>query len=156
MDTVAARRAGHDVEPPAGLLQNVEDLARNVLERISDGAVPLRVRREVFTSDACYALSARPLRLGDGSVTAVVTLERREPDVPAAQLRVVFGLTPREASVARLLARGLSNLAVAREMGVSKHTARHHTENVMLKLRVRSRRQVAGALRAGLDARQTA
>jgi DNA-binding NarL/FixJ family response regulator len=154
---VTRHSSGQESDRPTEIQRSVEDLARTVLDRVDEGTVPLRVRREVFTSDACYALSARPLRLPDGMVTAVVTLERRAPEPPPAEaLREAFGLTRKEASVARLLARGFSNLAIAHEMGVSKHTARHHTENVMLKLCVRSRTQVGGVLRAGLDARQSA
>lgn len=57
-----------------------------------------------------------------------------------------IGLTGREAEVARLLARRATNAEVAAALGVSAHTARHHTERVMQKLGLRSRRAVAAAL----------
>jgi DNA-binding CsgD family transcriptional regulator len=56
------------------------------------------------------------------------------------------GLTPREAEVAALLARGLPNAAVARQLGISPHTARHHTQRVLAKLGVHSRAEAAARL----------
>jgi DNA-binding CsgD family transcriptional regulator len=41
---------------------------------------------------------------------------------------------------------GRSNASIATTLGVSEHTARHHTERVMVKLGVRSRAQVAPTL----------
>ena len=58
------------------------------------------------------------------------------------------GLTGREVEVARLLARRLTNAEMAAALGVSAHTVRHHTERVMQKLGVRSRRDVATILLA--------
>lgn len=59
-------------------------------------------------------------------------------------LQELYHLTAREAEVALLLAEGSSNFAVARELGISPHTARHHTQRVLGKLSVRSR-ALAGA-----------
>jgi DNA-binding NarL/FixJ family response regulator len=56
-----------------------------------------------------------------------------------------FHLTVREQEVAMLLSEGLSNAQVAQALGVSTHTARHHTESVLLKLGVHSR-AAAGAV----------
>ena len=56
-----------------------------------------------------------------------------------------FHLTAREQEVALLLAEGLTNAQVAEVLGVSTHTARHHTESVLLKLGVHSR-AAAGAV----------
>jgi DNA-binding NarL/FixJ family response regulator len=58
-----------------------------------------------------------------------------------------FRLTSREADVARLLARGESNARIASLLAISPHTARRHTEAVMLKLGVHSRAAVGSALR---------
>lgn len=61
------------------------------------------------------------------------------------RLRREFHLTAREQEVAMLLSDGLSNAQVAETLGVSTHTARHHTESVLLKLGVHSR-AAAGAV----------
>ena len=74
----------------------------------------------------------------------LVTLERLTPaPPPPAELRRRFGLTPSEARVALLLARGLSNAALVDALGVSASTARRHTEHVLRKLGVHSRAAVA-------------
>src|SRR5207253_2941693 len=57
-----------------------------------------------------------------------------------------YGLTPRETEVALLLARRLTTEEIARALGCAERTARHHTEQVMTKLGVASRRAVADAL----------
>ncbi len=46
-----------------------------------------------------------------------------------------------------LLIRGMSNRGIAEHLGISPHTARHHTERVMTKLGLQSRAAIAAALR---------
>jgi DNA-binding CsgD family transcriptional regulator len=77
----------------------------------------------------------------------LVALERLTPAPrPEAELREAFGLTRAEVRVAALLARGKSNAETARELFISPHTARRHTEQIMRKLRVRSRAEVGASL----------
>ena len=52
-------------------------------------------------------------------------------------------LTPRELEVARLIADGLTNQAIARRLSVAPRTAEAHVENIRRKLEVRSRAQIA-------------
>ena len=61
-------------------------------------------------------------------------------------LCVHFGLTEREIEVATLIARGLSDQAIANRLGISPRTAEHHTEHVLRKLRVDRRSAVAALL----------
>jgi DNA-binding CsgD family transcriptional regulator len=73
-----------------------------------------------------------------------------DPGAPSAEcLRERFGLSPREVEVARLLADGLSTHELSAMLHVSSHTARHHTESVLRKLRVRRRSEVGRRLRGG-------
>ena len=58
-----------------------------------------------------------------------------------------YGFTRREREVARLLAQGKSNAAIARELRISAHTARHHTQRVLAKLAVHSRAEAGAKLR---------
>jgi DNA-binding NarL/FixJ family response regulator len=58
-----------------------------------------------------------------------------------------YGFTRREHEVARLLAQGKSNAAIARELRISAHTARHHTQRVLAKLAVHSRAEAGAKLR---------
>jgi DNA-binding NarL/FixJ family response regulator len=48
-------------------------------------------------------------------------------------------LTPRERAVALLIAGGLSNKDIARELGLSQGTIQNHVHNILQKLGVRSR-----------------
>ena len=60
-------------------------------------------------------------------------------------------LTPRELDVLRLLAEGLGVAKIAAELGVSVHTVRNHTQNILTKLGVHSRLEaVSTALREGI------
>lgn len=79
--------------------------------------------------------------------SALVAVERVVPEpLSDAVLRDRFRLTPREIRVARLLAEGRSNQAVASALGVSTRTAEHHTAHVLLKLGAPSRAAVAAIL----------
>jgi DNA-binding NarL/FixJ family response regulator len=69
-----------------------------------------------------------------------------------AELVARFGLTLRQAGVARLLARGLTNPEIADLLAISRFTVRNHAEQVLAKLGVTSRGRVASALRAAYDA----
>ena len=46
-----------------------------------------------------------------------------------------------------LLAQGRSNVAIAKTLGISTHTARHHTQRVLAKMRVHSRAEAGAKLR---------
>ena len=59
-------------------------------------------------------------------------------------------LTPREAEVLALVARGRSNAEVARALGLSLKTVQNHVSSVLAKLQVRDRTQAVLRLR-GLD-----
>ncbi len=65
---------------------------------------------------------------------------------PAAQLEQ---LTPRERDVLAGVARGLTNKAIAAELGISRRTVEAHRESLMRKLEIHS---VAGLTRFALEA----
>ena len=58
-----------------------------------------------------------------------------------------YGLTRREVQVAMLLAQGRSNQAIAQELQISAHTARHHTQRILSKLEVHSRGEAGAKIR---------
>lgn len=71
----------------------------------------------------------------------------RQPDT------ILYGLTPRELDVLRLLAGGWTTRAMARELGVTFHTIRNYVQAVIQKLGAHSRLEaVAIALRDGVVA----
>jgi DNA-binding CsgD family transcriptional regulator len=78
----------------------------------------------------------------------------RNSAVRMNDLALRFGLTPRESEVAFLLADGCSNSLVAELLGISRHTARHHTQHVLGKLAVRSRGKAAAIIRGHVHVTQ--
>jgi DNA-binding NarL/FixJ family response regulator len=55
----------------------------------------------------------------------------------------VGSLTSREQEIAGLLAQGLSNKAIAQSLVIAQRTAENHVANIMVKLELTSRSQVA-------------
>lgn len=88
-------------------------------------------------------LPAALLGAGGGRRSTPIT----RPSRPGAADRARIDLTRRESDVAHLLARGERNAQIAAILRISPHTARRHTETVMLKLGVHSRAAVGAALR---------
>ena len=77
----------------------------------------------------------------------------QSPLSPAVAARVIDQLTPREREVLRLIADGLSNKRIARELGVAEKTVKTHVGHVLAKLGVPDRTSAAlHAVRAGLVA----
>ena len=62
------------------------------------------------------------------------------------QVMSACGLTLRQAEVALLIADGLSNPEIAERLGISRFTARNHAEQILARLQVESRWQVARVL----------
>jgi DNA-binding CsgD family transcriptional regulator len=114
---------------------------------------------EVGTRAGWYRMRATLLtqKIKEISSRAVmVTIHRAEPRLPSPDfLMRSFSMTTREADVALLLARGVSNAGIASELRISQHTARHHTESVLAKLNVHTRREVASAIVAGAPCDET-
>ena len=95
---------------------------------------------------------AEPLlaRWGGWRVAELVQVRERLGLVPADGRRAVTGtgaLTPREREVALLVADGLTNAELARRLYISPKTAAIHVSNILHKLGVSSRTEVADAVR---------
>lgn len=137
---LAAPRTG--APPPPRIADRADEPSRDdtstdALEREARTAAARYRIRAAAISDALAGI-ARPV---------VVTLERLTPQLPsAASLMAHFGLTVCEARVAYILMQGRTNDGIARTLKISPHTARHHTENVLLKLNAHSRGEAIGKL----------
>lgn len=67
----------------------------------------------------------------------------RSAVAPPAVIRSKYNLTEQEARVAFHLAHGRGNRAIARELGLTERTVRHHVERIMRKLDTQSRTEAA-------------
>jgi DNA-binding NarL/FixJ family response regulator len=90
--------------------------------------------------------AVRTLAAGDAILAPAVTRRVIEAfgSVPRPQPEAVdrlAALSPREVEVLRLLARGLSNSEIARDLFVSDATAKTHVSNVLAKLALKDRVQ---------------
>jgi DNA-binding CsgD family transcriptional regulator len=89
------------------------------------------------------------LRLAAPGEAAKVAMVSREPR-PAPDVAEVE-LTPRELDVLTLLAEGASNKTIARQLGISVHTAKFHVGSILDKLDATGRTDaVAHAARRGV------
>jgi len=87
---------------------------------------------EVYLDPAVAGIVARGMRTG------VV-----RPDGDRATAAALSSLTARERDVLACVARGLSNRAIAGELGMAERTARTHVSNILAKLGLTSRTQAA-------------
>lgn len=121
---------------------------------------------EANAADA-WAAGARGLFLRDVAADALVAALRAvaqgllvldpalaDPSRPFGDLTsegLAEELTPRELEVLQLLAQGLSNKAIAYQLGISEHTVKFHVNAIMNKLGAQSRTEAAvRATRMGL------
>lgn len=124
-------------------------VVRDVAHRMAAALGAVRGRREQVVREIRLAEAAYRVRGSvlppqtDSSVPAIVVMLERVDELPTDDvLREYFGLTAKEVRVARLLAEGMTNTELAEALTISPHTARHHTEAVLGKLSVPSRRVV--------------
>jgi DNA-binding CsgD family transcriptional regulator len=104
-------------------------------------------------TQAAAQLRAASQRLSDLGARPFV--ERCERELAACGLTPIGRrdvdrerLTPRESSVARLVASGRTNREVAAELMVSVKTVEYHLGNIFGKLGIRSRRRLVAAYQA--------
>lgn len=89
--------------------------------------------------------------LPEGMVTrswaVLVRVARLSPILPEADvLQKTWGLTPRQAEVARLIAEDRTSPQIAEALGISVHTVERHAEAVLRVLKLRSRKGVGSRL----------
>ncbi len=108
-------------------------------------------RRAATLAEQC-AHTARRLGMAPALAEATALLD----DLVGVRADGPAALTPREREIAALVADGLANKAIADRLVLSERTVETHVRNLLTKLGLRNRTQVAAwALRAGLRAGST-
>ena len=69
------------------------------------------------------------------------SMSRRQPDRPTGMMPP--RLTERELEVLKLVARGMANKEIARELFISENTVKNHVRNILEKLQLHSRMEAA-------------
>jgi LuxR family transcriptional regulator, regulator of acetate metabolism len=122
----------------------IDELDREVLEAYAEGLAQvferavLRGRLRGHRSELRGAvdwMNARLSRLSEASVASANGEAAPAVDMP--ELDEV--LTPRELEVLRLMARGNTNVAIAKALVVAEGTVKYHVKNVLRKLRAANR-----------------
>lgn len=88
-----------------------------------------------------------------GEDEAVLLSLRLPPPDPFCEviLKRRYALTKKQVMVARLVAQGLRNDEIARRLYISEHTARHHVEQIKLKVGAHTRAAVAARIIGGVE-----
>jgi two-component system NarL family response regulator len=72
-------------------------------------------------------------------LTEFATLAKREADIDPTQEVPAPRLTEREMQVLKLVARGMNNRDIAKELFISENTVKNHVRNILEKLQIHSR-----------------
>jgi len=147
----ATRRIVTSEDAPRVLVLTTFDLDEYVYEALRAGASGFLLK------DAPEEQLLAGIRIvaGGGSLFAPsVTrrlIERFAPPEAPRPREGLDELTPREVEVLRLVARGLSNAEIAKDLFLSEHTVKTHIAHVLQKLDLRDRTQaVVSAYESGL------
>lgn len=98
-------------------------------------------------AEASQLLAAATMASAGENVFAVEAYALVEADTTLDAAHV----TPRQREVLKHMARGLGNDAIARKLGISPHTVKFHTTEILFVLGARSRTEaVVQALRSGI------
>jgi predicted ATPase/DNA-binding CsgD family transcriptional regulator/Tfp pilus assembly protein PilF len=164
LDAVAALAVALGDPPAAVRLQGAAGALRDQVGPVTSAAAQARLdqalgmARRLVGEQSAARLLAEGARLdvheAVSSAMALATAGAEQHGAPTATPEAAIGqappvapgsvvLTPREAQIADLIARGLSNRAIAAELVISPATAARHVANIFAKLGVTSRARVA-------------
>ncbi|MGA4842014.1 response regulator [Streptomyces sp. G45] len=159
LDGIGATRliaADEDLAGVKVLMLTTYDTDEHVVEALRAGASGFLVKdtKPAELLDAIRTVAAGEALLSPGPTARLISRVLRSPgggaaaSPPAPSLSV---LSDRERQVLTLVARGLNNVEVAEELGLSPLTAKTHVSRIMGKLAVRDRAQlVITAYESGL------
>jgi len=147
MDGLEATRRIRAAQPDTEVIALTSVLENEkVFDAIRSGAIGylLKDTESEELRRAIKAAAAGQVQLSPQAAARLLRDERpAEPQIEA--------LTPRETEVLQLMARGLANKEIARDLGIGEKTVKTHVSNILSKMGVLSRTQAAlQAVRMGL------
>jgi len=147
MDGLEATRRIRAAQPDTEVIALTSVLENEkVFDAIRSGAIGylLKDTESEELRRAIKAAAAGQVQLSPQAAARLLRDERpSEPQIEP--------LTPRETEVLQLLARGLANKEIARDLGIGEKTVKTHVSNILSKMGVLSRTQAAlQAVRMGL------
>ncbi len=126
------------------IMLTVSDAGEDLLEALRAGADGYLLK-DMEPEDLCASL----LKVATGTtvihdrMTEALKHAALEPAVPPQRPAGEEELTEREQQILQCLADGLSNKAIARDLGITSTTVKVHVKNVMRKLNLASRLEAA-------------
>jgi DNA-binding NarL/FixJ family response regulator len=146
MTGIEAARAMKEVAPSAKIvILTISDEDEDLFEAIRAGAIGYLLKDIPLDE---LADSVRAVHGGQSLInpsmagkliTEFATLARRDAEEEPAKHAPVLKLTDREMEVLRLVARGLNNRDIAKELFISENTVKNHVRNILEKLQIHSR-----------------
>lgn len=135
------------------LILTTFDLDENVYRALRSGAAGFLLKEATREQliDAVRAVARGDTPLSPRLTRRLIEHYVQRPPASSATRRNLEELTLREREVFELVARGLSNAEIARELGVGEGTVKTHVARLLMKLEVRDRTQaVIVAYEAGI------
>lgn len=130
--------------PTRTILLTADIEHEQVLEALKLGARGLVLKQSALNVllESIRSVHAGRFWIAQGGVSDLVeAFGRTQPQASSSPAKVTqdFGLTPREKQLIALIGAGYTNKDVAKELGVSENTAKHHLTNIFDKLGVSNR-----------------
>jgi DNA-binding NarL/FixJ family response regulator len=118
-----------------------DDYIFGALRAGASGFLLKRTRPEALIA-AVHTIGAGDSLLSPSVTRRVIDRMAQQPTPDLADKAKLHELTPREREVLELVARGLSNREIARELFVEESTIRTHVKRILMKLELRDRVQI--------------
>ena len=118
-----------------------DDYIFNTLRAGASGFLLKRTRPEELVA-AVHTIGAGDSLLSPSVTRRVIDRIAQQPIPDLADQAKLYELTPREREVLELVARGLSNREIGRELVVEESTMRTHIKRILMKLELRDRVQI--------------
>ena len=143
---IEACRALKDVVPSAKIVMlTISDEEEDLFEAIRSGAsgyllkdIPLDELADSVRAVHGGQSLINPSMAGK-LLSEFATLARRDAEEEPAKHAPAPKLTDREMEVLRLVARGMNNCDIAKELFISENTVKNHVRNILEKLQIHSR-----------------